>query len=171
LTFWHSSRLPDLPYNEPFCRDCATSEHVLPIVYGYPSGEMLTSLRTNDRPVCKLGGCMSTPESPAWHCTRCGREWGQDEMERKWSLEKKNPVEAFFCRLFGKQSGRPRILGLPYRFTALTSPKRTSAWRRRSGRPGRTGCRPGSAGAPPGCSKCGRCGPVSNRRCAPCRSC
>jgi hypothetical protein len=101
--FWRYSQLPDVPYNEPFCRDCATGEHVIPIVYGYPSREALAGGLTKDGSPCKHGGCMSTPDSPAWHCTHCGREWGQDEREREWSLEKKNPVDAFFCRLFKKQ--------------------------------------------------------------------
>src|SRR5215471_13008371 len=101
--FCRYSQLPDLPYNEPFCRDCETGEHVVPIVYGYPSREALADAHTNDRPRCKLGGCMSTPNSPAWLCMRCEREWGQDELVRKWSLENKNSVDAFFCLLFGKQ--------------------------------------------------------------------
>ena len=45
------------------------------IVYGYPMGDMIEA---SERGEIVLGGCMMSPQSPSWHCRRCGREWADE---------------------------------------------------------------------------------------------
>lgn len=57
----------------PQCPNCFSSEKVVPIVYGYPSDELLNSERTD----FVLGGCMIGPDSPGWFCQECEHEFGE----------------------------------------------------------------------------------------------
>jgi ribosomal protein S27AE len=57
------------------CPRCHSDE-VLPIAYGLPSPEMIEE-STAGR--VKLGGSVIWPESPDWHCARCGYEWRVEE--------------------------------------------------------------------------------------------
>jgi hypothetical protein len=57
------------------CPSCGSTEDMLPIVYGFPTHE--TMERAKQGRVI-LGGCVVSPDSPKWHCQRCGTEWGRD---------------------------------------------------------------------------------------------
>lgn len=57
----------------PTCPNCFSSEHVVEIVYGYPSDELLIS----DREDFVLGGCVICNDSPGWYCQDCKHSFGE----------------------------------------------------------------------------------------------
>lgn len=57
----------------PTCPNCFSSEHVVEIVYGYPSDELLIS----DREDFVLGGCVISHDSPGWFCQDCKHGFGE----------------------------------------------------------------------------------------------
>jgi hypothetical protein len=57
--------------NEKRCPRCG-SQHVVRIVYGYPSREMFEEAREGR---IALGGCFLSPDSPDYTCDACGHEW------------------------------------------------------------------------------------------------
>ena len=59
------------------CPRCHSDE-VVPILYGMPSPEVVEEPRAGR---VKLGGCVTWPEAPDWHCVACGHEWRGDEAE------------------------------------------------------------------------------------------
>ena len=52
----------------PGCKD----RGVVPIVYGYPSEELV---REAELGLVELGGCMPEDKDPRWACTKCGARW------------------------------------------------------------------------------------------------
>jgi len=52
------------------CSKC-DSEKVVPILYGYPSGDMVEKLSRGE---VKLGGCNVMPDSPKWYRKDCEDE-------------------------------------------------------------------------------------------------
>lgn len=54
------------------CPKCNTNEHVVPIVYGYPSEEMEAYAKENK---IAFGGCCVSPFEPNWHCERCDSDF------------------------------------------------------------------------------------------------
>jgi len=59
----------------PSCPACGSGD-VVPIVYGFPSGELL---RESEEGKVVLGGCCVTGEDPQWCCRKCGDAWGTEE--------------------------------------------------------------------------------------------
>jgi len=53
------------------CPKCESKE-VIPIAYGYPSGEMLEKA---DRDEVALGGCCVIEGQPEWYCKTCDHEF------------------------------------------------------------------------------------------------
>lgn len=49
------------------CPACGEGK-VVPIVYGYPGGEMI---RKSGEGEITLGGCVISPEDPSWQCLAC----------------------------------------------------------------------------------------------------
>jgi hypothetical protein len=54
------------------CVQCGSQE-VIPIVYGLPDAELLEQAEAGE---VSLGGCVVEEDSPVWHCSDCGHEWG-----------------------------------------------------------------------------------------------
>ena len=52
----------------PFCM----SINVMPIIYGYPSSDMIERY---EKGLIKLGGCVVREGSPQWYCKDCDREF------------------------------------------------------------------------------------------------
>ena len=52
------------------CPNCGSTD-AKPIVYGYPSSEML------DDPTIALGGCCIFEDSPGFVCPTCETTWGK----------------------------------------------------------------------------------------------
>ena len=48
------------------------SINVMPIIYGYPSSDMIERY---EKGLIKLGGCVVSEESPQWYCKDCDREF------------------------------------------------------------------------------------------------
>jgi len=61
----------DLP--EP-CPTCASTDKVIPIVYGEPTSETWELVRAGR---VALGGCVVTGDDPAWRCRSCGADFGR----------------------------------------------------------------------------------------------
>jgi hypothetical protein len=57
----------------PMCPNCGRNNDVIRIAYGLAGPKMLARAQAGE---IKLGGCMVSPDSPKWHCKKCGREWG-----------------------------------------------------------------------------------------------
>jgi hypothetical protein len=55
------------------CVQCGSHE-VIPIVYGLPDAELLEQAEAGE---IWLGGCVVEEDSPVWHCSDCGHEWGR----------------------------------------------------------------------------------------------
>ncbi len=53
------------------CPKC-NSDKVVPILYGYPSGDMVEKLSRGE---IEIGGCIVMPDNPKWHCNNCENEW------------------------------------------------------------------------------------------------
>jgi hypothetical protein len=62
---------------EPTCPECG-SERVVPIVYGLAEFRSEAAASPDN---VKIGGCMVSADSPAWHCNVCEAEWGRCEGE------------------------------------------------------------------------------------------
>jgi len=56
----------------PKCPKC-NADKTVPIVYGFPGLEMLESYEKGE---IMIGGCDIGPDSPKWHCKKCGHQWG-----------------------------------------------------------------------------------------------
>ncbi len=56
----------------PPCPECGSSESVVPIIYGYPSEELVEAAAKGE---VKLGGCIVTGDDPGWHCKSCAYSW------------------------------------------------------------------------------------------------
>ena len=63
----------------PSCPDCGSSG-VVPIAYGYPTGEMWEEA---ERGEIAIGGCIVAPDNPDWRCNDCGHAW-QDSVNPRW---------------------------------------------------------------------------------------
>lgn len=50
------------------CPRCQSE--MVPIMYGFP-GNLTTAVEAEARGYLKVGGCVITPESPAWWCSEC----------------------------------------------------------------------------------------------------
>jgi hypothetical protein len=57
----------------PPCPKCGSSEEVVPIVYGFFDPSPKQSYRED----FVAGGWTFSAESPLWHCTLCGAQWGK----------------------------------------------------------------------------------------------
>jgi hypothetical protein len=57
----------------PACPNCFSSEHVVEIIYGYPSDELMRAGRED----VILGGCCISDDSPAWFCQECKHSFGE----------------------------------------------------------------------------------------------
>lgn len=57
----------------PLCPKCGSSEEVVPIVYGFFD----PSPKQRYREDFVAGGWTFSAESPLWHCTLCGAQWGK----------------------------------------------------------------------------------------------
>ncbi len=62
----------DVDEAPPACPKCGSSENVVPIVYGYPSAELMAAA---ERGEVKLGGCVITGDDPQWYCKACSYSW------------------------------------------------------------------------------------------------
>jgi hypothetical protein len=58
----------------PVCTKCG-SQDVLPLVFGYPDGEIEAKARRGE---VALGGCICWGDmrDPRWGCRECGERWG-----------------------------------------------------------------------------------------------
>ena len=61
--------------NKPPCPKC-NSELILDITYGYPGPE------ADDDKLFYSGGCCIDSESPAFHCTSCGHDFGKIDFSK-----------------------------------------------------------------------------------------
>lgn len=57
----------------PRCPKCGSSEEVVPIVYGFFDPSPKQGFRED----FVAGGWTFSAESPLWHCTLCGAQWGK----------------------------------------------------------------------------------------------
>jgi hypothetical protein len=53
------------------CPSC-NSEHVIPIVYGYPGADLAEQA---EKGLVELGGCCVDDNNPNWKCKVCAKEW------------------------------------------------------------------------------------------------
>ena len=60
------------------CPDCGSTE-VVPIAYGIATDESLEEERQGK---IVLGGCLMSPDNPAWCCKACGHRWGEGGLPR-----------------------------------------------------------------------------------------
>jgi len=56
----------------PSCPQCGSAADVIPIIYGYPSEELM---KAADRGEVALGGCIVGDDAPRWRCKKCGRDF------------------------------------------------------------------------------------------------
>jgi len=54
------------------CPKCKSTNDVILIHYGYPSGEMAEE---HDAGKIELGGCVIDSENPNWYCKKCDHRW------------------------------------------------------------------------------------------------
>jgi ribosomal protein S27AE len=59
------------------CPKCGL-DGVIPIMYGDPAPEAWAAA---ERGELQLGGCCVEDGMPIWHCTKCGHEFGELEMD------------------------------------------------------------------------------------------
>lgn len=59
--------------NPPFCPTCGSAGHVVPIVYGEPSPQLVAMA---ERGEVTLGGCFVTGKDPRWFCKSDKTRWG-----------------------------------------------------------------------------------------------
>ena len=72
------------------------ARHPVPIVYGYPYGDMVAASFSGK---IVLGGCIVEADSPTYRCPRCGREWAEAGGPR---------VEGAAAITFGRDTLAPR---------------------------------------------------------------
>jgi hypothetical protein len=67
----------------PPCPQCE-SEITVPILWGYPSPETMEEIEQSVQQGTELpfavGGCVVDPDSPVWHCSECGHQWGHFDI-------------------------------------------------------------------------------------------
>ena len=61
----------------PSCPECG-STRVLPILYGFPSQQLMKEVKETTPPEVELGGCCIHPDSPDWSCQECEHRWQSD---------------------------------------------------------------------------------------------
>ena len=61
------------------CPKCQTGSPAR-ILYGLPDSTPELQEELSSKRVV-LGGCVVSDDSTAWHCTRCGHEWGLIEWD------------------------------------------------------------------------------------------
>jgi len=52
----------------PACPTCHSAADVVPIIYGFPSEELM---KAAERGEVALGGCLVSPDDPQWRCKKC----------------------------------------------------------------------------------------------------
>ena len=60
------------------CPNCGARSSI-PIIYGYPSEEMLEAGKAGE---IRLGGCCITDDDPDWVCSQCGHRWSEPGLTR-----------------------------------------------------------------------------------------
>ena len=60
------------------CPRCGANAGI-PIIYGYPSEEMLEADKANE---IRLGGCCITDDDPDRVCTQCDHRWSEPGLTR-----------------------------------------------------------------------------------------
>ena len=61
------------------CPQCSKKDSIVPIVYGYPSPELLNEA---DKGKVSLGGCVIRSENPNYNCNDCGNQWSSAYYDR-----------------------------------------------------------------------------------------
>ena len=61
----------------PECQNCVSNKGVIPIMYGLPDKKLM---KMHDSGKIHHHGCVISDDMPAWHCKKCGLEWGKIEM-------------------------------------------------------------------------------------------
>ena len=61
------------------CPKCSKKDSIVPIVYGYPSPEMIDDFDDGN---VSLGGCSISDESPDYECNACGNKWSKAYYDR-----------------------------------------------------------------------------------------
>lgn len=56
------------------CPKCG-SENIKEIVYGLPTEEFMES---EEAKKYHFAGCIVMEDDPAWHCDKCGNDWGRN---------------------------------------------------------------------------------------------
>ena len=60
------------------CPRCSSSK-VLPIVYGYPSEDLMAEAEAGK---VRLGGCIVSPGDPDRACGECSHQWREERPDR-----------------------------------------------------------------------------------------
>ena len=61
------------------CPKCSKKDSIVPIVYGYPSPEMIDDF---DEGNVSLGGCSISDANPDYECNACGNKWSKAYYDR-----------------------------------------------------------------------------------------
>ena len=61
------------------CPKCSKKDSIVPIVYGFPSPEMIDDF---DEGNVSLGGCSISDENPDYECNACGNKWSKAYYDR-----------------------------------------------------------------------------------------